>query len=44
VRVLTRPGSEHKLPEHPAIEAVPGDVADEAAVRACFEGCDAAST
>lgn len=42
LRVLMRPGSEHKLPELPAVEAVTGDVGDEAAVRACFEGCDAA--
>jgi uncharacterized protein YbjT (DUF2867 family) len=42
LRVLTRPGSEHKLPEADGIEAVPGDVSDEAAVQACFEGCDAA--
>ncbi|MGD2020119.1 MAG: NAD(P)H-binding protein [Thiohalocapsa sp.] len=42
LRLLMRPGSEHKLPDLPALEAVPGDVADEAAIRACFEGCDAA--
>ncbi len=41
-RVLTRRGSEHKLPELPGIEPVPGDVADEQAIRNCFEGCDAA--
>jgi uncharacterized protein YbjT (DUF2867 family) len=41
-RVLTRPGSEHKLPEVAGVESIPGDVADEAALTACFEGCDAA--
>jgi NADH dehydrogenase len=42
VRVLTRPGSGHKLPALAGIEAVPGDVADEQTVRECLEGCDAA--
>jgi NADH dehydrogenase len=42
MRVLTRPGSEGKLPPLDGIEAVPGDVGDEAAVRSCLEGCDAA--
>ncbi|MCG6941697.1 MAG: NAD(P)H-binding protein [Thiohalocapsa sp.] len=42
MRVLTRPGSEYKLPALPDIESVTGDVADEDAVRACFEGCDGA--
>jgi NADH dehydrogenase len=42
MRVLTRPGNGDKLPVLPGIEAVSGDVADEAAVRACFDGCDAA--
>jgi NADH dehydrogenase len=42
LRVLTRPGSGEKLPALPDLEAVPGDVGDEAAVRNCFEGCDAA--
>lgn len=42
LRVLTRPGSEHKLPEISGIEAVPGDVSDEAALQSCFDGCDAA--
>ncbi len=41
MRVLTRPGNEDKLPSLPDIESVPGDVADEQAVRTCFEGCDA---
>ena len=42
MRVLTRPGNEHKLASSPDIESVPGDVSDERAVRTCFEGCDAA--
>ncbi len=41
MRVLTRLGNEDKLPSLPDIESVPGDVADEQAVRTCFEGCDA---
>lgn len=41
MRVLLRPGSEGKLPAQPELEAVPGDVSDEAAVRACLAGCDA---
>ena len=41
MRVLLRPGSEGKLPALPELEAVPGDVSDEAAVRACLAGCDA---
>ena len=40
VRVLTRPGSEHKV-QAPAV-AVPGSVSDEASLRACLEGADAA--
>jgi uncharacterized protein YbjT (DUF2867 family) len=42
VRLLTRPGSEHKAPTDASVELVAGDVADEASVRACFSGCDAA--
>ncbi len=42
LRVMVRPGSEQKLPSLPKLEAVTGDVGDEASVRACFEGCDAA--
>lgn len=42
IRLLTRPGSEAKAPAHAAVEQIPGDVADEADVRACFTGCDAA--
>jgi NADH dehydrogenase len=42
LRLLTRPGSEHKLPSHDAVTPVTGDVGDEAALRQCFEGCDAA--
>jgi NADH dehydrogenase len=42
LRVLTRTGTGDNLRDLPGIEAVPGDVADEAAVRECFEGCDAA--
>lgn len=40
VRVLTRPGSEHKI-QAPAT-AVSGDVADEASLRTCLEGAEAA--
>ncbi|WP_295542634.1 NAD(P)H-binding protein [uncultured Thiohalocapsa sp.] len=42
MRVLVRPGNEHKLPARADLEAVPGDISDETAVRACFEGCDVA--
>ena len=42
MRVLTRPGSEAKLPPLAGVEAVPGDVGDEDSVRACLTGCDAA--
>jgi NADH dehydrogenase len=42
LRVLTRPDSHDKLPTLAGVEAVAGDIADEAAVRRCFEGCDAA--
>jgi len=43
VRLLTRPGSEHKVPlQHDAIEGVSGDVADEGALRTLLQGCDAA--
>jgi NADH dehydrogenase len=40
VRVLTRPGSDHKVPA-PAT-SVRGDVGDETALRTCLEGADAA--
>lgn len=40
-RLLIRPGSEHKAPSLEAVEPVTGDVADEAAIRDCFTGCDA---
>ncbi|MGB5831798.1 MAG: NAD(P)H-binding protein [Thiohalocapsa sp.] len=42
IRLLTRPGSEHKAPTHESIEQVPGNVGDESSIRACFAGCDAA--
>lgn len=42
MRVLTRPGSEDKLPPLEGLEAVAGDVADEGAIRDCLTGCDAA--
>lgn len=42
LRVLTRSGSEHKLEARQSCTAVSGDVADEAAVRTCLEGADAA--
>ncbi|ESQ14802.1 MAG: NAD(P)H-binding protein [Thiohalocapsa sp. PB-PSB1] len=42
VRLLVRPGSEHKAPMHPAVESIAGDVGDGAAIRTCFDGCDAA--
>jgi uncharacterized protein YbjT (DUF2867 family) len=42
MRVLTRPGSEDKLPPLVGVEAVAGDVADESALRECLSGCDAA--
>jgi uncharacterized protein YbjT (DUF2867 family) len=42
MRVLTRPGSEGKLPPLVGVEAVTGDVADESALRECLTGCDAA--
>jgi len=40
VRVLTRPGSEHKVAA--GATSVRGDVGDEGALRACLEGADAA--
>jgi NADH dehydrogenase len=40
VRVLTRPGSEHRVPA-PAL-SVPGDVGDPEALRTCLDGADAA--
>lgn len=42
LRVLTRPGSEHKLSSHPNCTAVPGDVANEADIRDCLSGTEAA--
>lgn len=42
LRVLTRPGSEHKLNPDPDCTAVPGDVANEAHVRDCLTGTDTA--
>ncbi|MCF7991886.1 MAG: complex I NDUFA9 subunit family protein [Thiohalocapsa sp.] len=42
VRLLTRPGSEHKAPTHTAVTMVSGNVADETSIQACFEGCEAA--
>ena len=42
LRVLTRPGSEHKLDPTPNCTAVPGDVANEAHIRDCLTGTDAA--
>jgi uncharacterized protein YbjT (DUF2867 family) len=43
VRLLTRPGNEHKVPAHPSVTSVPGDVADESAIRTLLEDCDAAT-
>lgn len=40
--VLVRPGSEPKLVRPDACRAVPGDLDDEAALRALLTGCDAA--
>jgi NADH dehydrogenase len=42
LRVLTRPGSEHKLKTDPNCVAVAGDVANEADIRDCLSGTDAA--
>jgi len=42
MRVLTRPGSEHKLECGSNCTPVPGDVSDEQALRACLDGADAA--
>lgn len=42
LRVLTRPGSEHKLNASPSCTAVPGNVANEDDIRACLTGTDAA--
>lgn len=42
LRVLTRPGSEHKLAASPNCTAVPGDVANEDDIRTCLTGTDAA--
>lgn len=42
LRVLTRPGSEHKLSARPNCAAVPGTVASEDALRDCLSGTDAA--
>lgn len=42
LRVLTRPGSEHKLSSSPNCTAVPGDAAHEADIRDCLTGTEAA--
>jgi len=42
IRLLTRPGSEDKVNREASVELISGDVADDAAVRDCFSGCDAA--
>ncbi len=42
LRVLTRPGSEHKLSPDPNCTAVPGDVANEVHIRDCLTGTEAA--
>lgn len=42
VRLLVRPGSEHKTPTGDAVEVVSGVVADDVSVRDCLSGCDAA--
>lgn len=41
VRVMTRPGSAHRVPTDGVLR-VPGDVADEGALRTLFDGADAA--
>jgi NADH dehydrogenase len=42
LRVLTRPGSEHKLEAGASCTAIRGDVSDEDAVQECLDGTDAA--
>jgi len=42
VRLLVRSGSEHKVAAHESVEAIAGDVGDDASVRTCLTGCDAA--
>ncbi len=42
LRVLTRPGSEHKLNADPNCTPVPGDVANEQDIRDCLSGTQAA--
>ncbi|NEX15718.1 MAG: epimerase [Halochromatium sp.] len=42
LRVLLRPGSEHKLTSHPSCTAIPGDVANETDIRDCLSGTEAA--
>ncbi|KAA6184325.1 NAD(P)H-binding protein [Thiohalocapsa marina] len=42
VRLLVRPGSEDRLPAHPGVSTIAGDVGDEAAVDTLLQGCDAA--
>ncbi|MBK5929707.1 NAD(P)H-binding protein [Halochromatium salexigens] len=42
LRVLTRPGSEHKLNADPHCTPVPGDVANEQHLRDCLDGTEAA--
>lgn len=42
LRVLTRPGSEHKLDGGTACSAIPGDVSNADALRECLKGTDVA--
>jgi NADH dehydrogenase len=42
VRLLNRPGNEHKRPAHQGVTSIPGDVGDEAAIETLLQGCDAA--
>jgi NADH dehydrogenase len=42
LRVLTRPGHEHKLDANPAYTAISGEVSNEEALRECLSGVDAA--
>ena len=41
LRVLMRPGSEHKLTSHPSCTAIPGDVANETDILDCLSGTEA---
>ena len=43
VRLLVRPGSEHRAPSHAACEIVAGDVEDAEAVARLMNGCEAAA-